>query len=1453
MKLNKGLFRDISLEEQPDGTWVGGKNLIFSNKYSELRNEPGFSKLIEGDENSKVIGIISTSTEFIIFKSLTTLDLINSEIGIYRDGEYITILIANLNFNINYPIFGESYYNYKGELIVLWSDNHNKPKICNLDNLPIVISPDKNIVDLEEIHKLDLFSSFKQPRFKLTDVIESGGNLPSGAYYLTIQYELADNSYGNFLNISNPITIIQDSGSINFFTIGGCEDNLPTSKAIKIQITNLDDRYNKFRFGIIHKTIASTQCYVTNYYNIAQYSNTYIIPSLSGLSTINLSDILVKSTYYDKINAITNIDNILWIANTQVTEELKYQKYANNIKINYVYDTLVSLNGFKGSHKDAVMLFNKKGFMPGEVYAFYIRFVYKGGNKVTPAFHIPGRSANSGDLDAGTTVAKSIYPNAKHFHFEDTCNDSGMMSYWENINERYPNDPEFDGTKDYNDNIILDDARDLTGSPVKHHKFPSSRYLNNNFGMLTSLAGTSIPVNNALTSPKILTIGNTQHHKKLVFDSFDNINITGYNNNTKIQNDGDTSIVVTLNIQISGSATFFVVGQHGLVQIPGTVNFTIWKNDSESINSIAGTGPDGTIPNTTYGIGTVVFNIVSMPGILPPITLEPGEYLHFDLTAIASISNGITTLVVSPASTIIFNLNQASELAYDGTLAGKVLGIRLDNIAIPDYIVKYCESFEILYAQRDNNNLTVLSQGMLSRSLQRSSDIIKYDRYYDFDLTSLHKSFQATHIQFDGYIQNNIYNEDTNNIEVLPSGSNKYAKIISSQHLLNNAKYEVVDNLYKEKSIHVDINPLHIPTKVNTSTIYNNITIHGVNNQILTTLCVFKEDIYLNFSSQNLVNCGVVQNIYNAGYFNNVKINSGDVTISLFGLTRHLKYRDVDNNYDNFLMCYNLFPIYSVLNPGLRFKGLQINETFFPAFNFIQNKIGLGTSIIGRNLGGNDSLWELIQAKFEYDMIHEMPEYYSNNLIYSTLNNIEPVIPYNYKSNFTDKFPYRIHKSVKQLEEAKTQNWRVFKPNEYYESISNRGEIVALSSDGSDLLILHRNSLLVARNITSLQISESVVSTLGNAELFNTRPIEILYNGVGYVGCQSKFAVVRFKYGILIIDKFSKKIFIYNNLKVDEISIYGVQELLTNILDYDEEILNTYSYYFDDGEIVRFDDGQTVDYRNATLSEKLTLDNPFTQFGIHATWDDENSRLLITKVGTTDLPLSNEAFTLSYYPEAKLWGWLHDYIPKFSFYNRNGFYILDSLGSIYKGNNKTLPNDTVGSDEVYGYLDSYIDVVFNNPPHLDKLFQSLEWVTKYYENDKELRDVTFSKIEVFNNLRYGGLIPIINDTKLSGFNTRNVTGVWRFNELRDILKNKDTKIVDMSNINILDISHLETDPEEEQYLEDWVTDWYDKNLMIDTFIIVRLHFNRIEDPINTDTKVLFKIFNIGANSNIIKR
>jgi len=1437
MKLNKGLYRDNTLENQPNNTWVGGKNLMFSSKYDALENEYGHEEIISAIADlGTLIGVITTPTEFVTFVISNENQPKNSHIGVYRNGEYSIIFSGNLNLNTNYPVFGEYYYNYKQELIVVWSDNHNTPKICNIDDLPFTVSLDSNkqVID-ENLLYLELFSEFKVPIFKLTEIIESGGSLKSGVYYTCIQYELPDGSFGNFSHLSNPIFIYKDSTKKSFIEIEGCESNIDTNKSFKLSISNIDTKYKRFKFGIIHKANNIYNCYISDIRTISDYYGSYILSNTEGFEAVDLSTIITKSAYYDKVEAMINIDNTLWLAGLETEKEIRYQKYANNIQVEYVYEDTVSMNGYKGSHKDPVFLFDKKSFMPGEIMALFIRFHLKGGHKVTQAFHIPGRPPVAGDITI-LDNNKGIHPNAKTFQLLDTCEDDGTMSYWENEDEIYPNeldknaeDQEFNGAVDYEGNVISGGIN-LVGQKIRHHKFPGTQFLNENLTVLRNTQ--NLDTLYALSNPYTATPYTYQ--KALWFDNSDiPVGAMSFNNRRYTNNN---VFPVTLFITPRITGTFY----HTLNEVAtnGVTSLKIVKNGSSELYSVS-----------TLAASVTSLTTLTTPGI--SVTLNNGEYVDIVGSSITS-TTGTGYATIGSFVGYVTILDQTNILAQDGTLFGTILGIKLKNVYIPQEIADKCEYYEVLYAERNNDNSTVLGQGMLYKTEERwydgdkETDHIMFNCY---DLLSTKKQFTATHFKPDGYLTSKIYDVDS---IIEPYGKEDFIKITENKYVNRHSFNTTDNNTEREENIKLEYDTTELATYPdgNINPFDPLVPSYGDQNYLLVTLYNFKPNVYINYTNLKLVRTGQLIPIFGEGTFESNKIYGGDVHFNLIGFSRYWTFihNITDDPWKWFNFSYFLYPSYSILNSGLRYSGKEPYEIYFPKVNFITNKSEITT--VGREIRNRPeeetdsnlvskgyTEWQKVKDLLEIDYPFEWQEYYSPISDNTSLNNIEPHIIFDIKNDFTNKFPYRLHKSLKQFAEGKVQSWRTLLANEYYESVSNRGKIIQLATDGNDLLILHHRGLYVVRNIQQLQVTNDIVSALGSSNLFDTKPIEIGYDKSGYVGCQSRFGVVSCIYGIFIVDREQGKIFHYVKGQIKEISNLGLEKFFSTNLQYSKLLLEDYIYYFDDGEVIEFDDEEPVEYREATTDEKLHIDNPFTQFGIYLVWDEKLTRLLLVKTYADHSGEMNEDyFTLCYYPEIEAWGWFHEYVPNYSFSNRTGLF-HSSNSIVYQQSESVFRNIYLNGGDS---RDISIDLVFNLPLDVDKLFQAISWVTKVYWDGVEQKDGTFNEATILNELRYSDKIGLTSD------NIRLTGGTWKLSDFRDKLLDKTQQLVDLSKINI--IQSLSGSP--------LTTNWYDNNLFIDPYIIVRLTYvkPRGEEPAGlNNTSVIFKILTVSAHSNIVTR
>ena len=459
MKVVK-LIRDTRAQEQPEGSYPYGKNGVQDYYKNAVMNEPGFTEMAATLPYT-FIGLIETDDRPVILSTDNT----NSAIGFFdpSTGTYVPIVNDNplslvnwpnngdrLGFNTTYYITGESQRNYKGELVVAFTDKNKVPRYLNCDN-PSISSVDD----------LNLFPFFKTPTISLSESL--GGTLPPGTYYVAVSYERNDGTITGKSEVSDGLIIPP----------GNFEQR--TDKALQITVTNPDTNFDYMRVYIVSRSEGQTKTLeLTDPVPVTTGTIDVLYTGANLYTEIDISEILVQPTRYKKVGTIGQLNDTLYVADLVKEDEiLDMQPYANLVNIKWKSD-LIDVVGAPDEHVRGI----KKSFMHEEVYAVYIQYsLTKGG--FTRAYLTIGRAPVAGDLVASTEASTGGSPvTVPKFKVEDTISTfdagakTGVTGIWVNSNETYPN------TADYNSSGI--GGTDLRGLAVRHHKMPTIRWCKEN-------------------------------------------------------------------------------------------------------------------------------------------------------------------------------------------------------------------------------------------------------------------------------------------------------------------------------------------------------------------------------------------------------------------------------------------------------------------------------------------------------------------------------------------------------------------------------------------------------------------------------------------------------------------------------------------------------------------------------------------------------------------------------------------------------------------------------------------------------------------------------------------------------------------------------------------------------------------------------------------------------------
>lgn len=373
-----------------------------------------------------------------------------------------------LNFSLAHPVVDAVYKRTNKTTEFYWTDNYNPPRWFDVNKIPIISGAlDCNL--------LSIFPDFRVPNIEVTETQDTG-SLAVGSYQILVAYA---NSVGaelsQYYSVTDPCPIWENKNSDTL--------SFPTSKAIKMIITNLDTQYTYINVAIV-KTINYTETFelaATLSFTSPTLTWVYSGNNKTALP-LTREQIYFRAPYYATAETMTTQNRLLMMANLVTEPRLNYQPIASALEV--MWETYAIPYTRFEAYNSAANATNTRGYMRDEVYTLDMVVIEKNG-RVSDRFPIPGRIADSVDL---TIITNEDANNIQH----DPCSPAGVvynwqvyntgsllgldpnyvpgyncpqpyqygrMGYWES-SELYPNNPTIWGP--------------LANTPIRHHKFPDS-------------------------------------------------------------------------------------------------------------------------------------------------------------------------------------------------------------------------------------------------------------------------------------------------------------------------------------------------------------------------------------------------------------------------------------------------------------------------------------------------------------------------------------------------------------------------------------------------------------------------------------------------------------------------------------------------------------------------------------------------------------------------------------------------------------------------------------------------------------------------------------------------------------------------------------------------------------------------------------------------------------------
>jgi hypothetical protein len=1179
-----GLNLSVDSINQPKDTYSYALNAIKQDSINNpeiLTNEKGFETYFDLGYNYVLLGTIYLGKEnYVLFIKNTNGSSVFNRIILYVD-QVATTILDNLLLNFSTIIKGTYRINYKNERIIYWVDGINEDRVLNIDGTIIT-----------DITKLALDIQYIPAILSSKSIDDNNGSLVTGTYEFYGSYKSPDNAITPwFILNANPIYIIQDAINVSsdqYINIEGCDSGVITSKSIKLELSNLDDSYNKFRLGVI-KTINGTQTahYIDDiFYNTdtkeiiySGYAIEILIPSIADLTTD-------QAKYYGS-NAIIQSGNRLLRANTKGNKIfIDYQSLANNIVVDYYIqedlvgsmpnssDYNVRSNWWKSA---ATKYTDEKTLLRDEVYNVGIAFGLIKEGLETEVFHIPGRALNSiptslyeteysdtGIVSSSSTWdSQSITENGEtvpKWTVQNTAAKSTdgaitKLAYYES-QERYPSGFDFPVTGSTNNGT--------NSTNVRFHKIPSAAL-------------------EPIYRQEIVG-GNFNFYKRNIGLSFSNIEVP-----------------VDLKDNISYIRIYItprnIDSNKSIIAKGAFINCALTKTYSFSDLSHTPTDNYWIVPIQPYNDQDDELNHAIYQTGFDPSTSTANQYHSFyspdTLLKNPTINTDRVYIENEITGTVHYYNTQAQYINVDPAIGGG--NSNRDSSTNGGY------KRDLFYNPDDQNRAVLIPTKF---GVSASQDVYNINNTFKSTYRSIcifnkinkilstksrRKLKKGVYVPFNARLgvdqignMDNPYYSPYGPANVLleldpaqPILGNTETTDTSVDFLDNNINYNLLDDTANDG--HTRYGTFHFHSIPNPTAVYRYGSIKRTNPSQYGAIAG------ATYSPTDLVVAKPTFDINNK-LTTSLKGLIGDSYIDMFSVKRVRFASKQGYTYGGLIetsIGISTFFTESTVNTRLRYAEGTDYRVFYPkVLQTIQPSIYLdwGTN---PNIVNRDNYYK---ENPDFDKITSKQNFGVSQLDIDTKGQLD--------------YSTRIVYSEKLLDETVSDSYRVFLSNNYRDLTKNTGSITHLFNKEQELYAITRDSLwkLFATNQTIKSNSTENI-TIGTGEFLANDPVEMLSIEGGYAGSSSKASLVETPYGYFYCDRYKGRFILFDNQQKD-VSLIGVNSFIEE--NFKLEIVEQI---------------KTLD---------AEFDNPLENFGYLVGYEAENNRILVTKL---DYKFTTESFT----------------------------------------------------------------------------------------------------------------------------------------------------------------------------------------------------------------------------------
>ena len=190
MKFDKGMVRDMRMENVPEGAWSDARNIVVQELLGSIANEEGTidatgkTTAVDWATNQLCVGSINIPGDRIVVfltdedRSVDGGDPNKDEVGILDvvNKTYTPKVISSqFNLDPDSQITGTSEINYNGDIIVAWRDGTNPPRFLNIDTPPYTVDSTSEITDSAKFDLTNVWPDLNPVNYEFVEVTEAGG------------------------------------------------------------------------------------------------------------------------------------------------------------------------------------------------------------------------------------------------------------------------------------------------------------------------------------------------------------------------------------------------------------------------------------------------------------------------------------------------------------------------------------------------------------------------------------------------------------------------------------------------------------------------------------------------------------------------------------------------------------------------------------------------------------------------------------------------------------------------------------------------------------------------------------------------------------------------------------------------------------------------------------------------------------------------------------------------------------------------------------------------------------------------------------------------------------------------------------------------------------------------------------------------------------------------------